>query len=140
MSAGRATPILTILLHKMLNRMEWNGQLTAHSSLHVVTFPNYTQRYISLEIHFKYMKFCHSYICIGRHHTTPDILFVNFVIKKHDNIYVHINVRNQFGSFIIHNFISHIRNTRFRLLSSENNLGLLINRINIYFLIGYVVK
>jgi hypothetical protein len=63
-----------------------------------------------------------------------------FSNKKHDNIYVHVNVRNKFGSFIIHNFISHIRNKQLKILSSEKDLGLLINRINIYFLIGYVVK
>jgi hypothetical protein len=86
------------------------------------------------------MKFCHSYICIGRHHTTPDILFVNFLIIKYDNIYVHVNVRYQIGSFMIHNFISHMRIMQLKILSSEKVLGLLINRINIYFLNGYVVK
>ena len=71
---------------------------------------------------------------------TPDTLFVNFLITRHDCIYVHANVGYQFGSFMIHNIISHMRNTQLKILSSEKNLGFLINRIYIYFLFGFVVK
>jgi len=86
------------------------------------------------------MSFWHSYICLGRHHATPDILFANFLITRYDSNYVHVNVRYQFGSFMTHNFISHMRNTQLKTLSSEKYLGFLINRIKSYLLIGYVLK
>ena len=86
------------------------------------------------------MRFWHSYTYIGRHNATPDILFVNFLITSHDNVYVHVNVRYQFGSFMIHNFFSHIRNMQLKNLSSENDLGLLINRKRFIFRFGYLVN
>ena len=69
-----------------------------------------------------------------------DVLLVNFLITRHGSVYVHVNVGYQFGSFMIHNFISHMRNLQLKILSSGKDVCLLINRINIYFLIGYVVK
>jgi len=47
-----------------------------------------------------------------------DVLFVTFLITRHDSVYVHVNVRYQFGSFMIHNFISHTRNMQLKILSS----------------------
>jgi len=92
-----------------------------------VTLLIYTKRNISVELHSKNMRFWHSYMFIGRLHTTPNILFVNFLITRRESLYVHVNVSQQFGSFMIHDFITYMRDMQLKILSSEKYLGFLIH-------------
>jgi len=45
---------------------------------------------------------------------TPGIIFVNFLLTRQDSFYVHINVSYQFGSFVIEDIISHMRNMQLK--------------------------